>query len=44
VEFDANNLASGVYFYRILAEGAGDEISEQPGKILTVVKKMMVVK
>ena len=44
VEFDANNLASGVYFYRILAEGVGDEIGEQPGKILTVVKKMMMIK
>jgi hypothetical protein len=42
VRFDANGLASGVYFYRIVAEQMGDE----GGTLNTfqTVKKMMLLK
>jgi hypothetical protein len=36
VTFDGNNLASGVYFYRILADGGGQKVS--------AVKKLLLVK
>ncbi len=36
VEFDASNLASGVYFYRIIAEGEGEKFVNT--------KKMLIVK
>src|SRR5262249_980817 len=42
VEFDATRFASGVYFYRIVAEGLNEE-GERAGNF-TAVKKMVLVK
>ncbi len=39
VEFNASALPSGVYFYRITAEGTGEEVQK-----FTQVKKMMLMK
>ena len=40
--FNANNLASGVYFYRFTGETVAN--GDQAGQIFTQVKKMMLVK
>jgi hypothetical protein len=44
VEFTANNLASGVYFYRVTAEQIADEDDEIPANIFIGTKKMLLVK
>jgi len=44
IEFDAANLTSGVYFYRILAQGVGDEEEGLIGQQFVSVKKMILVK
>jgi hypothetical protein len=44
VEFDANNLPSGVYFYRITAQGLGDPEEGIAGQKYVSVKKMILVK
>ncbi len=44
LEFDANRLASGVYFYRILVEGIPDEDGELLDQPLISVKKMILMK
>jgi len=40
--FNGGNLASGVYFYRFVAETVGN--GDQPGQTFTQVKKMMLIK
>ncbi|MBI3189370.1 MAG: T9SS type A sorting domain-containing protein, partial [Ignavibacteriales bacterium] len=42
VEFTAGFLPSGVYFYKLVAEGIGDE--ENPITIYSDVRKMLLVK
>jgi hypothetical protein len=42
VEFNANSLPSGIYFYRVMAETQTDDGTA--GRTLTQVKKMMLVK
>jgi photosystem II stability/assembly factor-like uncharacterized protein len=44
VDFDASNLASGVYLYQLVADALNDNEQEIPGRTYTAVKKMMVVK
>jgi hypothetical protein len=44
VEFDASGLTSGVYFYRIVADGIGDPDEGIVGKHFVSVKKMLLVK
>jgi hypothetical protein len=44
VDFDANYLPSGVYFYRIVAQGILDEDTGTAGGSFTSVKKMVLVK
>lgn len=44
VEFDASRLPSGVYFYRIIAQGVGDEEEGIVGKRYVDVKKMLLLK
>jgi hypothetical protein len=44
MEFDASALPSGVYFYRIIAEGLGDIEEGSVGHKFMDVKKMMLVK
>ncbi|MFA5405177.1 MAG: T9SS type A sorting domain-containing protein, partial [Ignavibacteria bacterium] len=41
IEFNGNNYASGVYFYRIQVEGQGSAVAE---KSYTSVKKMVLIK
>jgi len=41
-DFDASNLASGIYFYRLVASTIGEE--GNPGHQFTQVRKMMLVK
>jgi hypothetical protein len=43
IDFDANNLPSGVYFYHIFAEGVPDEDGGVP-VTFSAVKKMLLVK
>ena len=43
VEFDASSLTSGVYFYRIVAEGIADD-EGTPGERFMSVKKMLMIK
>jgi hypothetical protein len=42
VEFDANNLTSGVYFYKLVAQGIDDE--ETRGEFFQATKRMLLVK
>jgi hypothetical protein len=44
VDFNASNLASGVYFYRIVAQGAANEDDGTPGKYFAQAKRMLLVK
>jgi len=44
IEFDASSLPSGVYFYRIVAEGIGNEEEGSVGQTYTSVKKMILLK
>ncbi|MDI6765770.1 MAG: T9SS type A sorting domain-containing protein, partial [Bacteroidota bacterium] len=44
VEFDASNLTSGVYFYRIVVEGIGDEDEGTIGQTYVSVKKMILLR
>ena len=44
VEFDAGSLPSGVYFYRITAQGVVDEEQGVVGQTFLDVKKMLLVK
>jgi hypothetical protein len=43
VEFDGSNLPSGVYFYRLTAQGVPDEDGVM-GQSFTSVKKMMLIR
>jgi hypothetical protein len=43
VEFNASNLASGIYYYRISVENLNDD-GEVSGLTDTQVKKMMLLK
>jgi len=43
-EFSAGNLASGVYFYRLVAEPVADEDGNISGGQFVSVKKMVLVK
>lgn len=44
VVFNASNLPSGVYFYRLEAQGIGDPDANVAGKTYTSVRKMVLVK
>jgi uncharacterized protein YqkB len=44
VEFNANALASGVYFYRIVADAVGSDDELTPAGAFVQVKKMLLVK
>ncbi len=44
ITFDAQSLASGVYFYRIVADGIADEDEGLTAQMFTSVRKMMLVK
>ncbi|MBI1807550.1 MAG: IPT/TIG domain-containing protein [Ignavibacteria bacterium] len=44
VEFDAATLASGVYFYRLVAEGVGDPDEGISGRTFVSLKKMLLLK
>jgi len=44
VEFDAHNLASGMYFYRMVAQGIGDEEEGIAGRYSAQSKKMLLIK
>ncbi|MBI4811174.1 MAG: putative Ig domain-containing protein, partial [Ignavibacteriales bacterium] len=44
VEFTAERLASGVYFYRLVAEGIEDEETGELGQTFVSVKKMLLMK
>jgi hypothetical protein len=43
-EFDASTLSSGVYFYRLMAEGIPDDEEEISAQTYTSVKKMLLLK
>jgi hypothetical protein len=42
VQFDAHNLASGVYFYRIVAEGLDDEENMNNSRFQQVMKMLLI--
>jgi hypothetical protein len=44
VEFDAEHLASGVYFYKISAEAAGADEAEVSAKTFQSIMKMLLIK
>ncbi|MDI6767519.1 MAG: T9SS type A sorting domain-containing protein [Bacteroidota bacterium] len=44
VEFTAERLASGVYFYRLVAQGIEDEDTGELGQTFVSVKKMLLLK
>ncbi len=44
VEFDATNLPSGVYIYRLVADGVADEYDDAAPQSFVSVKKMVLVK
>lgn len=44
VTFDATSLSTGVYFYRLTAEGLGDPDEGITGNTLVTTKKMMLIK
>jgi hypothetical protein len=44
LNFDASNLSSGVYFYRLVAEGIPDEEAGIAGQTFTSIKKMVLMK
>lgn len=44
VEFQANGIPSGVYFYKINAEGLSDEDDAPRGENFLMIKKMMLLK
>jgi hypothetical protein len=44
VEFDAQGLSSGTYFYRIIAEGISDEEEGIVGNYVVQTKKMLLMK
>jgi|GEM_PF-1937984 len=44
IEFNASRLASGVYFYRITAEGIADPDNNIAGQTFVAVRKMMLLK
>jgi hypothetical protein len=44
VEFNASNFPSGVYFYRLIANGIGDPEEGTAGRTFVSVKKMMLLK
>jgi hypothetical protein len=44
IEFNASNLPSGVYFYRLVAEGIADEETGAIGQTYLNVKKMLLLK
>jgi hypothetical protein len=44
VEFNAANLPSGVYFYRLEAQSILDEETGTLGEMRTSVKKMLLVR
>jgi hypothetical protein len=44
VQFDGSNVASGVYFYRIIAEPVADEDGAMQGQPYVSTKKMILVK
>ncbi len=44
IEFDAHNLASGMYFYRMVAQGIGDEEEGITGKYSAQTKRMLLIK
>jgi hypothetical protein len=44
IDFDASALPSGVYFYRIIAQGIGDEEEGIVGKRFVEIKKMLLLR
>ena len=44
IEFDASGIPSGVYFYRIVANGIGDEEEGVSGNTFVGVKKMLLLR
>lgn len=44
IDFDANTLSTGVYFYRLTAEGLGDPEEGITGQTFVTTKKMMLMK
>jgi hypothetical protein len=44
ISFNAANLSSGVYFYRIAAQGIVNDAEGASGKSFVSVKKMILVK
>ncbi|MDI6766770.1 MAG: T9SS type A sorting domain-containing protein [Bacteroidota bacterium] len=44
VEFTAERIASGVYFYRLVAQGVEDEETGELGQTFVSVKKMLLLK